>query len=283
MIYKNLNKSEINEIYNNIIEVTIQVVKNIFKTRNIKNIRYNLINELKLRWKTRVNALFFSLDNSWSKFQENSNKISTNLLVEGAKVNNLPVMTFPLVCTLSGDFYRNNYPIKHRISGFKSWIWNCLVSHVISEGVYPLQSIESRFIDPNTKNSININLKNFVSKKNCKTNFFLKYKTLSNKNFNQKKSGKIVLTMINKMIHLDIKNTENIQTDLSNGDFDKGEEFESHLSEDKEDDVQQNFIVANVEKVYRKSSKWRVFLKEGIIHVDNRDLLFNSCKCEFSW
>jgi hypothetical protein len=264
MIYKNLNKSEINEIYNNIIEVTIQGVKNILKTRNIKNIRYNLINELKLRWKTRVNALFFSLDNSWSKFQENSNKISTNLLVEGAKVNNLPVMTFPLVCTLSGDFYRNNYPIKHRISGFKSWIWNCLVSHVISEGVYPLQSIESRFIDPNTKNSININLKNFVSKKNCKTNFFLKYKTLSNKNFNQKKSGKIVLTMIN-------------------GDFDKGEEFESHLSEDKEDDVQQNFIVANVEKVYRKSSKWRVFLKEGIIHVDNRDLLFNSCKCEFSW
>ena len=52
---------------------------------------------------------------------------------------------------------------------------------------------------------------------------------------------------------------------------------------EKKEYNKQNFILSVAERVFRRNNKWRVILKDGILNIDGKDLLFNSCKCEFAW
>lgn len=271
------------EIYNSIIDITIQNLEKFLDENYLKNSRYNFIEELKFRWETRLNFIFKTLDSSWIKFQEYSNVGSNNFLIENSVVKNLPFLSFPLICTLSGEFFKQSHSCKQKISGFKSWIWNCLVSHIISEGVYPLQSVEAKiFLIDKTKPFL-INFKTDLSIKS-KYNYYKKYKHLAKKGFNKKNRRKF-LSSINGSEELSLHSQSKdlfIKTSVQ----DESEidlEIDSQISDEKEENERNNFMIANVEKVCRKSSKWRIFLKEGILHVDGKDLLYNSCKCEFSW
>mmetsp|Transcript_24425 Transcript_24425/g.58223 ORF Transcript_24425/g.58223 Transcript_24425/m.58223 type:complete len:283 (+) Transcript_24425:93-941(+) len=276
-------KSGVNEIYNNIIEITIEGLKSVFKKKKFKGLKFNLLEELKSRWEIRVNSLFLSLDGSWSKFQENSNKTPSNTLDERSSVQNLLLLSFPVVCTLSGEFFRHSHSKRQNKSGFKSWIWNILVSKIVSENVYPLQSIETRVIPYAKKFQIFMNFKdmNYLKKKR---NIFLRFKYLIKKYLNEKTGGGNLSALSQRFPnHVQIKSKEILSKNSNSAESEIDEDVDSQLSEEKDEHLTQNFIVANVEKVYRKHSKWRVFLKEGILHVDEKDLLFNACKCEFSW
>jgi len=44
-----------------------------------------------------------------------------------------------------------------------------------------------------------------------------------------------------------------------------------------------NLILAQFEKVARTKSKWKCTLKEGVMTLDNRDILFGRGTGEFNW
>jgi len=276
-------KSGVNEIYNNIIQITIEGLKSVLKKRKFKSSKFNLLEELKSRWEIRVNSLFLSIDGSWSKFQENANMTPNNTLDDRSPAQNPPLSNFSLVCTLSGEFFSQTHPKRQHKSGFKSWIWNVLITKIIIETVYPLQSIDTKVIPYRKKFKFFINFTDFSYLKKKKDIFF-KYKYLVKKNLSQKTGGGNLSALAERFTnHVQIKSKEILSKNSSSIESEIDEEIDSQLSEENDEHLKPNFIVANVEKVYRKCSKWRVFLKEGILHVDGKDLLFNSCKCEFSW
>ena len=43
-----------------------------------------------------------------------------------------------------------------------------------------------------------------------------------------------------------------------------------------------NYVLAQHERV-RKGDKWKVWLKEGIAHINGRDYLFNKATCDLHW
>lgn len=56
-------------------------------------------------------------------------------------------------------------------------------------------------------------------------------------------------------------------------DFDQGEE-EPHT---------QHLVLAQFDKVSRTKSRWKCTLKDGIMHLNNRDILFNKANGEFDF
>ena len=44
-----------------------------------------------------------------------------------------------------------------------------------------------------------------------------------------------------------------------------------------------NLILAQFEKVARAKSKWKCVLKEGVMTLENRDILFGRGNGEFHW
>jgi hypothetical protein len=184
---------------------------------------------------------------------------------------------------LSSEFFSQSHPKRQHKSGFKSWIWNILISKIIIENVYPLQSIDTKIFPYRKKFKIFNNFTNFNNLKKNR-NIFFKYKYSIKKYRNQTTEGGNLSALAERFTnHIQIKSKEILSKNSSSIESEIDEEIDSQLSEENDEHLKPNFIVANVEKVYRKCSKWRVFLKEGILHVDGKDLLFNSCKCEFSW
>ncbi|PRQ30936.1 putative transcription factor IIA, alpha/beta subunit [Rosa chinensis] len=45
----------------------------------------------------------------------------------------------------------------------------------------------------------------------------------------------------------------------------------------------QNLVLAQFEKVKRTKSKWKCTLKDGIMHMNNRDILFNKATGDFDF
>ncbi|GKV32930.1 hypothetical protein SLEP1_g41492 [Rubroshorea leprosula] len=58
---------------------------------------------------------------------------------------------------------------------------------------------------------------------------------------------------------------ENDDDDLD--DVDQGEELNT-----------QHFVLAQFDKVTRTKSRWKCKLKDGIVHINNRDILFNKAR-----
>jgi len=61
------------------------------------------------------------------------------------------------------------------------------------------------------------------------------------------------------------------------------DELESNRSEKYDKTSAPNFLLAVIEKVYRRNTKWTIAFKDGILNINKKDFLFNSCKCEFFW
>ena len=62
--------STLSEIYNLIIEKTGESLKNYLKINKKKTGRFDIVKELKKRWKMRTNFLIDNMNGSWSKLQD---------------------------------------------------------------------------------------------------------------------------------------------------------------------------------------------------------------------
>ncbi|KAH7863426.1 hypothetical protein Vadar_017387 [Vaccinium darrowii] len=78
------------------------------------------------------------------------------------------------------------------------------------------------------------------------------------------------------------------QNDL--GDDDNDDESLNENDDDDYDDVDQgeklntqHLVLAQFDKVMRTKSKWKCTLKDGIMHVNNKDILFNKATGEFDF
>lgn len=58
---------------------------------------------------------------------------------------------------------------------------------------------------------------------------------------------------------------------------------DSEIQSDSDDDDAENFILAQHDKVKKGSGKWKVSLKDGIIHCNGRDYLFSKGSCDLDW
>jgi hypothetical protein len=133
-------RSLVNEVYTQIIDVTIQAVEKYLKKSKKKFLKFDILEELKSRWQARINCLFYYLEGSWVKFQESRSKNSDFSKKIEFSFTSPSIYNFPLVCNLSFDFFNYFYLKKEIISAFKSWIWNCLIAQLTSEGIYPYQA-----------------------------------------------------------------------------------------------------------------------------------------------
>lgn len=277
---KTTTRSIVNEVYSHVIDVTIESLKKYLDKNKKISSRFNILGELKSRWKVRINCLFYSLEGSWVRFQEIGSKL--NEFPKKSESSEVPfsIHNFPLVCNLSWDLLQNLYSPLQKISGFKSWVWNCLVSQIINEGVFPCQSFKLK-IKKKNNNLLFPKLSKNKIYTNYEKNFYDKYSDFVVKGFNFYENSEMSLQVQKKM------NKKNKEILLADG-FDS---LESDLYDDsgsneigeEEEKTPKNFILAITEKVYRRNTKWRIILKDGILHMNEKDFLFNSCKCEFFW
>ncbi|GAQ83001.1 Transcription initiation factor IIA, alpha/beta subunit [Klebsormidium nitens] len=61
------------------------------------------------------------------------------------------------------------------------------------------------------------------------------------------------------------------------------DEEEQKEEEDDEAEATANIVLAQFEKVTRSKNKWKCTLKEGVIKLNGRDILFNKANGEFVW
>jgi len=271
----------VNEVYSYVINVTVESLRKYIDKSKKKSYRYNIPNELKSRWQARINCLFYSLEGSWSKFQETGAKFTEFPKKIENPVYPLSVLNFPLVCNLSWDFFQFFTINIGKISGFKSWVWNCLISQMINEGVYPSQSMKIKIKKKEEKPSEKLfSCQKEVSK--YEKNFFNKYFIFleESQNFFLYKNSNLSL---DRKISTEKVNDQTFSNSIDSLDSELDEDVESHEMDESEEKIPKNFILAVTEKVYRRNTKWRIILKDGILHLNEKDLLFNSCKCEFFW
>ncbi|KAG2423429.1 hypothetical protein HXX76_015300 [Chlamydomonas incerta] len=60
------------------------------------------------------------------------------------------------------------------------------------------------------------------------------------------------------------------------------------LSEDEhdegdEEEVVENLMIGQFEKVQKMKSRWKVAMRDCVFHINGRDYLFKKCQAEFSW
>nr|UXY87396.1 transcription initiation factor IIA subunit 1 [Cryptomonas sp.] len=275
------SRSTVNEVYFYVIELTIEAVrKYLEKSEKLEN-KYNIPNELKTRWQARISCLFHSLESSWSNFQESGGKYNEYIKKKEELPNYVPLTFFPLICTLSWDILRVSCGVNEKTSGFKSWVWNCLIGRIISEGVHPQQSymIDSKYTVSLKKIQNQVNLQDETR---YKKDIFNQYESILNKKLNFSVNSKRILVNWTKKNAIESpKNIISHDSELLGSDLDQ--DIESQVVEETGENSPTNFILSIADKVYRRNSKWRVLLRDGILHVNGRDLLFNLCKCEFFW
>jgi hypothetical protein len=278
---KNNFNSTVNEVYFYAIDLTVEALKKYLQKSQKEKTKYNIPNELKARWQARINCLFHSLEGSWSKFQEYGSKYNECIKKNEIVSSSQAITYFPLVCTLSWDVLRQFRNRNEKISGFKSWVWNSLVGHVVSEGVYPQQA----FILSDKKTISIKQIQRQVYLKNqikYKKNIFNQYGLIVSRNIAiYGNYNNNIVSYTKKIIQNNNKSIIMHDSEMLGSEFDQ--DIESQIIEETEENTPSNFILCIADKVYRRNTKWRVFLRDGILHVGGKDLLFNLCKCEFFW
>ena len=230
----------------------------------------------------RIDFLVESMNSSWSKFQESCIQKNEKFGLSENKKIFFYNFCFPSICSLSWDFYKTFKQRENRVSNFKLWVWNCMISGVVNEGNLPISSLllfKKNF--PQLKTITRAKFLKLSIKK--KKNIFSVIGSLKNKNnYNKLFQNKISLLNIK---HHSLKSNENFfgKKEKDWSEEDSIEDVESTHLEKYEKICPPNFLLAVIEKVYRKNTKWTIVLKDGILNINKKDFLFNSCKCEFFW
>ena len=236
--------------------------------------------ELKNRWKLRVDTLIDSMNGSWSKFQDYCSQKNDKYFLNVNKKVFSCQFCFPSICSLSWDLYKISKPKENKTSNFKLWVWNCMISGIINEGNLPVPSFLLF-----KKNGLSVRLitrANFLKTSETKDkNIFISIKKLKNPNNNLRESKFLSLNYNGNSIKLAKNLLGSIEKDSS--EETSGEEVESNLCEKNNNSCPPNFLLAVIEKVYRRNTKWTIVLRDGILNINKKDFLFNFCKCEFFW
>mmetsp|Transcript_10166 Transcript_10166/g.15893 ORF Transcript_10166/g.15893 Transcript_10166/m.15893 type:complete len:272 (-) Transcript_10166:3557-4372(-) len=266
-------KSSSEEIYFHVIDVTIASLRKILKDKNKFSLNYDIPFELERRWKERMKSIDYFFNSSWNKFQQINKKTSQDsdrkYMISGVKGG----INFQVVCALSNKLFLKFQTRK--ISSFKSWLLNCLISGFSYDGFCPLKCYTLR------GNFIPIKFDSTVQEeqvfKNPPTNdIFGKYERLS-----LKKNGNINLLEHENKLNKNLS-TMNFGRKVEDTSLSEQDQENDNFYEEKESTCN-NYILSIAERVYRRNNKWRVLLKDGILNIKGKDLLFSSCKCEFSW
>jgi len=273
--------STLSDVYSRIIEKTVDSLKIHLNSIPRKNFKFNIAHELKTRWNVRVNLLIDSMNGSWSKFQDSCvEKDEISELNENQQISSRN-FCLPSICSLSWDFYRHTQLNEVKTSNFKLWVWNCMVSGSLNHGNYlPIPSflffrkkrLCLKFVDRSEflKNS-----------KNKIKNVFKLTSLIKNKTEKIRK----IDASFSSSSKISSKAIEN-PLDIVEKDFSEEtsvEDLESNTCEKNNKNPIPNFLLASIEKVYRRNTKWTVILRDGILNINKKDFLFNFCKCEFFW
>ena len=268
------------EVYTLIIEKTAVSLKNYLKVNKKKSGKFDIVNELKKRWKVRIDFLIDSMNGSWSKLQDSCDLKRNNFNVSA---KNFPTdFCFPSICSLSWDLYKYYGLKEHKASNFKLWVWNCMISGVVNDGNLPVSS--TMFFKENFFYKRFITRAKFLKKPHkTKKNVFEWIGKTRKKGDDQisNENRVSILKIENHPLKIHEKLIEGKDKELSD-DF-SFDELESNRSERFDKNPVPNFLLAVIEKVYRRNTKWTIAFKDGIININKKDFLFNSCKCEFFW
>jgi|AntRauMFilla1563_2_1112583.scaffolds.fasta_scaffold02078_1 hypothetical protein len=274
--------STLSEVYSRIIERTVNALKNYLKLTKKKHFKYDIVQELKNRWKLRVDHTIGSMNGSWAKFQDSCIQKNVKYDSDGDKKTISYDFCFPSICSLSWDLYKNSDSKESIASNFKLWVWNCMISGSVNEGNLPIPA----FLWHRKKVSL---LKSITSStlishsRNSKKNIFNFVGLLKNRNHceNSKENTLSFLKYYSTCKNLTEDSFEKREKELF--DENSEEELESNTYEKYEKNSAPNFLLAVIEKVYRRNTKWTIVLKNGILNINKKDFLFNLCKCEFFW
>ena len=274
--------STLSEVYFRIIEKTCNALKNYLNKTQKNSNRFDIVEELKKRWIQRIELLISSMNGSWSKFQDSCIQKNNKETFKEDKKILLHNVCFPSICSLSWDLYRYSKPNRYKTSNFKLWVWNCMISSIANSGNMPMPSF---LFSRNTNFPMKLIGRTKVSKSSKKINKNIFYIIKNLKKQNQKtilnNTNIFFPNIIGVSKRAKDKLAGNLEKDLS--EEISVEEFESNLEENLEKTYAPNFLLAVIEKVYRRNTKWTVILKDGILNINKKDFLFNSCKCEFLW
>lgn len=75
------------------------------------------------------------------------------------------------------------------------------------------------------------------------------------------------------------------EADVANGnpgDEESESSVDSELEGDSDQEDPDHFILAQHDKV-RKGQKWKVMLRDGVVHINGRDYLFGRATCDLEW
>uniref|UniRef100_A0A158PL84 Transcription initiation factor IIA subunit 1 n=1 Tax=Angiostrongylus costaricensis TaxID=334426 RepID=A0A158PL84_ANGCS len=108
--------------------------------------------------------------------------------------------------------------------------------------------------------------------------------------------GGMYICFLSRLFHVDDDDDpiRRIADRIGDGQIDDGEQIveEDPLNsgDDQSDDEDletlfdaDNVIMCQFEKVHRARSKWKFQLKDGIMHIDNKDYCFQKCSGEAEW
>jgi len=274
--------STLAEVYLRIIERTVDALKKYLNSAQKKYLRYDVVKELKDRWKLRVDLLIDSMNGSWAKFQELC--VQKNVKYDSTETKKPPFCNFcfPSICSLSWDLYKYSKARDDKASNFKLWVWNCMVSGIINQGNLPVPSFLWQKMKLSSLKSVNRSISLNYSR-GAKNNKFNWIGLMRKKNHisNTKDTGVSFLNYYSISKNLTENSLENQEKDSSNDSSD--EDLERKNQENYEKESAPNFLLAVIEKVYRRNTKWTIVLKNGILNINKKDFLFNFCKCEFFW
>ncbi|AFP65282.1 hypothetical protein CMESO_83 (nucleomorph) [Chroomonas mesostigmatica CCMP1168] len=269
------------EVYTRVVDKTVEALEKYIKRSKKTPSRFNIPQELKSRWQARLNFLFSSVEGSWLSLLESQTRIKNFSKKNKSSLLPLSFENFTIIRYLSDYFasrFRSNREI---IPVFKPWLWYFVISQVAGEKVVPVQTgaisrIEELFPENNTTE--------FGEEKNNKhgKNIFDKYSALLDQGLNFYSNTFSNWSMLERKIKKELVGISfGLVSDSLGTDFE--EELESQFSQGIDEQSPKNFILALSEKVNRRNTKWRVILKDGILHMNEKDFLFNTCKCEFFW
>jgi hypothetical protein len=105
---------------------------------------------------------------------------------------------------------------------------------------------------------------------------------LDNKGPKTNNEGRSVRKRANALDQLDGHDDDDDEDDDDDGDDGLGSDLDEESDED-EDQEMQDLILCQYEKVNRIKNKWKCVFRDGIIHVDGKDYLFNKATTEFDW
>jgi hypothetical protein len=268
------------EVYTRVVDKTVEALDKYLRKSTKYTTRFNISQELKFRWQARLNFLFSSVEGSWANFFESQSKIKNFSKKNQSLSPFFSNENSNIIRNLNEYFFSNLKFAEDGISAFKPWLWYFVITRIAFENFTPIQiGLLDRGDNLLSENDGDY----FKEEKNIKygRGIFTKYSALLDQGHSLHSDHFFNWSISEKKLKKEIIGISSAISDSLGSDLEK--EIESQLVDGDEEETPKNFILALTERVNRRNTKWRITLKDGILHMNEKDFLFNICKCEFFW